>query len=234
MILSFHPLWPILLALWVAWLILLPGYLIAYLIGRKQLDFCERVGASFALGFLDFSFLGLIGYLFSQPLSALFWASSLITVLLGLSVLLTRTIRWFQLTAEDEKSDWKIEIVIISVALIGALVSFGVGWYPRGDAAIHLQAICKIIGQSAITQPIYSLNTKPVILDHAYDTYYFLIALITRRSGLELTVVWRYLSGILALMLPFVVLYAAQGIEGQQNAHIQQFVAFPVNQYFLS
>lgn len=205
MILRFQVLWPIFLLFWIALLIVIPGYLIAYLLWQRRLDSYERVGISFALGYLLFSLYGLLAYLFRLSLEILFWTSFSTTILLGLIISFAHILKRVPAATEAKKPDWRIGISLVSVALIGALVSFGSGWYPRGDAAIHLQAIRKILSQANITQPIYSLDTKHVICDHAYDTYYLLVATITKRSGLELTVVWHYISGILALLLPFVI-----------------------------
>jgi len=226
MTLSFQPLWPVLLFLWTTWLTVLPGYFIAHLTWRNRLNLYEKLGVSFALGFLVFSFLGLLGYLFSLPLDTLFWASSLITLLLGLGVLLTCIFRRFPVTAKAKKLDWKIGMILIIAALLGALISWGSGWYPRGDAAIHLQAIRKIINHAAITQPIYSLDTKPVLWDHAYDTYYLLIALITKHSGLDLAVVWHYLSGVLALLLPFVIYALLKALRASKRLVFNGLVFF--------
>jgi hypothetical protein len=207
MTLPFSLLWPVLLLLWIVGLIVLPGYLIAFVLWRERLDVFERLGAAFALGFTLFAFQSLLGYLMGWPLDALFWLSSVTTMALILIAWLWRSERTLAVPNRPapKRIDWQMGAMLLLVALVGAYISLGSGWYPRGDAAIHLQAIRKMMGQPELTQPIYSLNTQPVLWDHAYDAYYPLVALIARYSGLELTVVWHYLSGVLALLLPFVI-----------------------------
>ena len=207
MTLPFQFAWPIELLGWVGWLIVLPGYVIAFFLWEERVDAYARIGTAFALGFTLFAFQSLLGYLMEWSLEALFWLSSSITMTL---ILIYWIRRYKRIPAVSDRYSskgicWQTGAVLLVVALLGAYISLGSGWHPRGDAAIHLQAIRKMIHQPALTQPIYSLNTKTILWDHAYDAYYPLVAMITYHSGLELTVVWHYLSGVMALLLPFVI-----------------------------
>ncbi|MDD5606826.1 MAG: hypothetical protein PHN37_03130, partial [Candidatus Pacebacteria bacterium] len=209
MVLPFQFSWPLLLFFWVFWLIIFPGYLVLYLVFKEKFNFYERIGMSFAFGFIVFSLFGVLGYFFSLPLNFILLSISIVNILLLLFLIIKRQL--FQSffpylrNIKKRKDFLKIGIVLILFSLIFSLISFGAGWFPRGDTAIHLQAIRKIVSQKNINKPIYSLNTKPPLWDHAYDTYYLLIATITKYSSLDLTVVWHYLSGIFSLLLPFVV-----------------------------
>ncbi len=123
-----------------------------------------------------------------------------------------------------EPVDRHILAALLTVSLLGLLLALGAGWYPAGDAAIHLQAVRKMISLPVITQPHYSFISRPVVPDHAFDTYYLLLAMFSRFSRIELTVTWHYLSGVLALFVPFGIYTLLRAIKAGKTLTLSSLV----------
>ncbi len=206
----FQPQWIVLLLWWIIRLIVLPGYLLAYLLWRSQTDRFEQIGYSFALGFTFFSILGLVSYSFTWSPDLLLGAVTASTVVLFIAALWVtyknKSVNSEETAANKPKSiDRHVAAAIITVSLAGLVIALGAGWYPRGDAAFHLQYIRKIITQDQITQPHTSLVSRQIAASKVYDSYYLLLAMISHYSRLDPTVTWHYLSGVLSLLVPFVI-----------------------------
>ncbi|CZF84758.1 hypothetical protein GCE9029_04596 [Grimontia celer] len=173
-----------------------PGVLI-YLSFFKKINILDAIGSSFSLGFVLFSILTLCGYILNLNISYLHYASILFNLLLLIYIILARD--KIKLIYEIPQ----VFIIILLVAFGGAWISLFSGWYPRGDASVHMQAIIGVFNDEYIKNPSYALIERPLIPDHAFDVYYFLLALISRYSEIEVPIVWHYLSPILSFILPF-------------------------------
>lgn len=153
--------------------VFIPGITISIAFWPKEFNCFERIGHSFALGFLAFVLQAQLGYIAHFPISFLF-GLSWINVSICFIFLICKISSYqtnFSLTGHTSPRYPLIRIfvfvLIVSISVCGFFISLGSEWYPRGDAAIHLQAIRKIISYSNVEQPQYSLLGRPVIWDHS-------------------------------------------------------------------
>lgn len=203
------------------WLVILPGYFAVSFF--KDKNFFNKIGSSFAFGFLFFTFFVELGYLFNLKLNFL-----LISVSFFNTALLTYYFyykRRYKLKSKKTISFIEFFVLLILI-ILGFYIALYSGWYPRGDASVHLQSIRNILSSQTIENPVYSMYNRPVIPDHAYDSYYYLLALLCQISGLKLSIVWHYLTPVLAFFLPFVIYSFVKSLTANRKLIIFSLLAF--------
>lgn len=226
MTIDFNIIWLIKILYLLSWYILIPGLALNFILNSKT-SFIEKIGNSFAFGFVVFSILSFCAYFFA-------WNFKLINVsyyFINLGLILFAFIQnRKKIKIMFSQWNWKnintVFLIIISISILGFIISLFSGWYPRGDAAIHLQVIKNILNQGFVTQPFYSLIGNPIMPDHAYDSYYILIALISKYSGMELSVVWHYLSPVLSLLLPFTLYSFLKSLTKDKKLIVFSLIGF--------
>lgn len=195
-IINFNISWMIDISFLLVIYIILPGFILSK-IAIKQNNILINIGESFSFGFLIFSVFVLFGYFFQLNIRLLHFLLILTDFML-IAIYFFKKHNFVFIKLKKE-----VIFVLIYIAIIGFIISLFSGYYPRGDASIHFQGISSIINSNKFILPKYNLVTDNPIPDHAYDTYYYLIALISIKSGLHHSIVWHYLSPILSLILPF-------------------------------
>lgn len=207
MILEFEIIWILKIIGLLLWYILMPGFLFQILFLKKSL-LIERVGNSFAYGFVLFSILAFAAYLFQLEfvlLHKLFFVINPILLIIVFFQFRKSRKTFSEIFSRSMFKPGKMTMLILLIAISGFVISLFSGWYPRGDAAIHLQVLRNMMSSDTVANAFYSLQGNPAIPDHAYDSYYVFLAMVSRFSGLELSVVWHYVSPVFAILLPFVL-----------------------------
>jgi hypothetical protein len=230
MIISFELIWLFKIVYLLSWYILIPGVALSFILYPKT-SFIIKVGNSFAFGFVVFTIISFWAYLFTWSLNLIHISYYIINPGFILICFIQNSLRIKTLSPLFQwKKLNKTIFTILIISILGFIFSLFSGWMPRGDAAIHLQVIKNIVYQDIVSQPFYSLIGNPIMPDHAYDTYYILIALITKYSGIELSIVWHYLSPILSLLLPFSLYSFLKSLTNDKKLIAFSLVGF----YFLA
>lgn len=171
----------------------LPGFLLG-LMTRITNKMEELLGLSLPLSFVLYWILSLPGY----------WLGYSLWVHFGLIILFVIT-GITQIISKKQKpfinNPWFLFISISGLLCFCA--SLCSGWSPRGDAAIHIQAVQNMAYDGYFTHPYYSLIPKSIITDHCYDIYYPILALIYKLTQVSLPKIWHYLGGSFSLVVPF-------------------------------
>lgn len=211
------------------WFVLLPGVLIQQIVFRNEFSYAVKAGFSFATGFILFSIFAFMSYLLAWRFEMMLILSSSSNILLGIALAFPRQKKIDAAkTFHKHKTDLRLILYVLAMAVGVALISLYSGWFPRGDAAIHLQVIRSILSEGVVENACYSLPGNPLIPDHVYDTYYVLIVCISCFSGIELSIVWHYLSPLFSFMVPFVLLGLLS--ELTQN---KRLIAFSLTGFFI-
>ena len=184
---------------------ILPGFIINLLF-KKKVKLHEALGLSIPLSFFFYLPISFVGYCFELK----------ITTLLLTSVAFLFALIAFLFRIKCRVSIELIPTIVLSLfGLLFYLISLCSGWYPQGDAAIHIQAIRNMMFDGYVSQPYYALIKKELISDHGYDIYYVLISIISKFSKIELTFVWHYIGPIFSSILPFSIF--TFGVELTKN-----------------
>jgi len=174
--------WILLLLGLVIWFIIIPGTLLVYNINIENNKFLN-IALLFPVGIIVFSF---IGYLFEFSLEYINYTYFILNGLGGILTVINSktTFSSLEKLIKNIDSDTFKDLVILTVSSISLfIISLHSNWYPRGDAAIHLQCIQNLIHNNYIVFPFYSLPRDPIIPDHTYDSYYVLLAIFHKNSG---------------------------------------------------
>ncbi|HBG71325.1 MAG: hypothetical protein A2W93_01585 [Bacteroidetes bacterium GWF2_43_63] len=229
MIMQFEIGWIMSISALLLWYILLPGMAMQLLFSR-DLPLTAKAGNSFTAGFVLFSIIAFAGYQFGFSFEVIHLIYFIVTPL----VLLIAFFSWRKRNTKRIGSLMSLispEVIVVLIAAVGGFfVSLYSGWFPRGDAAIHLQVIRNMMSEGVVCNAYYSLPGNPIIPDHAYDTYYVLLVMISRFSGLELSIVWHYLSPVLSFLIPFVLYSLLHSLSASRSVKIFSLISF----FFLS
>ena len=205
----FETIWLYKIFLFIVWYILLPGGILHILLLKKD-SFINIIGSAFAFGFVLFTIIVEFGYWFKLSTNNIHYIISAFNIIFLLFLIFKnhRKILGFRFK-------FKLNIFylsILAISLLGFYISLFSGWYPRGDASVHLQGIRSVLSAKYIIHPTYSMYNSPIIPDHAFEVYYYFVALIIKYSGLQISVVWHYTSPILALFVPFSLVFLLRKI----------------------
>ncbi len=222
----FDIMWIFKIFIFLFWYIVLPGLFISAIKDYKK-TFIERIGVSFALGYVLFSLIVLFGYLYKLNISYINNTVSIFNLICMLYYIKSISSLDIHNMVRYIKLDCRITyIVLITLSISGAYFALNNGWFPRGDASIHMQAIINIIASGNISHPVYSLSNHPIIPDHFFDTYYFLLALISVYTKLEVSVVWHYILPIFSLLIPFSIYAFLKGLTKDKKLIIFSLISF--------
>ena len=188
-----------------SFLIVLPGILLQ-MIALKERSIINLIGGSFLFGFLLFIPMSFISYLCHFPLYSIIIVQVLI--LLILILLNKKSFKKKKISVHK-----KHFFFLLVVGLLSGLLSMVMGWFPRGDASVHLQVIRNLVGDFVINQPHYSLLGQEKIPDHIYDAYYILLASVQYVTKIELTILWHYSSAVFSFFLPFSIYYLGYNLK---------------------
>lgn len=189
----------------------LPGYLLTLIVHRKRMDPIVLLADTPVFGFVFFSVFALAAYLLG-------WRWVVLVGVWGIGVGVLALVCWRSSARQRAGSvEWPRRWLFgltASVAICLGLLSFGTQWVESGDSAIHLQALTRMAHRPVVSLPTYSLLTDVPVWDHAFDSYYPLLILLARASDLELYELWRLLSAVWILSLPFGVVSLARELGG--------------------
>jgi hypothetical protein len=190
-------------------LIYVPGYLLALIVHRKRVDPIILLADAPVFAFVFFSCFALAAYLLSWT-----WGTLAATYGLGaatLAVFCWRS-RWHRRSGEGPRDPGLLGFTAL-ISLCLAILSLGAQWIAGGDSAIHLQVLTRMAHRPIVAQPTYSLLSDIPIWDHAYDTYYPLFIVLRGATGLDLYVLWRLLSALWIVPLPFALVAFARELS---------------------
>jgi hypothetical protein len=180
-------------------ILIIPGFLFQKLI-IKETSIPLIIGGSIAFGLLIIVPIGIIGYALNLNLLLM-----LLIQLLFVGVL--TYLRRKEFNIKDFDFEWRELVILSLVGIFSSFLSLCSGWYPRGDAAVHIQGIRNILNSSGLVQPHYTLLKQFPIPDHLYDVYYIVLAWVYKFSQIELTVLWHYSAVVFSYYFPFVIYY---------------------------
>ena len=186
-----------------------PGYLLALMVHRKRVDPILLLADVPVFAFVFFSCFALAAYLLAWT-----WATLVAAYGLGAATLALFCWRsgWYRRSDEGPRDPWLFGFTAF-ISLCLAILSIGTQWVAVGDSAIHLQVLTRMAYRPMVVQPTYSLLSDIPAWDHAYDTYYPLLILFSRATGLHLYELWRLLSAVWMIPLPFALVAFARELS---------------------
>jgi len=229
MTLQFDIYWLLQISGLLVWFVILPGLLLQQLFFKNDFSSAVKTGFAFAVGFVLFSIISFIAYFLSLHFNTIFLVCSIVNgFLLAAYIFRMYKRRLSNSIINYAKPDWHLILLMVTLSVSVLFISLFSGWFPRGDAAIHLQVIRNMLSGGIVENAYYSLPGNPLIPDHVYDTYYVLLACISYFSGIELSVVWHYMSPLLSALVPFILYGFLKELTGNRK-----LIAFSLMCFFI-
>jgi|GEM_PF-6522871 len=229
MTLQFDIFWLLQISGLLVWFVILPGLLLQQLFFKNDFSSAVKTGFAFAVGFVLFSIISFIAYFLSLHYNTIFLVCSIVNgFLLAAYIFRMYKRRLSNSIINYAKPDWHLILLMVTLSVSVLFISLFSGWFPRGDAAIHLQVIRNMLSGGIVENAYYSLPGNPLIPDHVYDTYYVLLACISYFSGIELSVVWHYMSPLLSALVPFILYGFLKELTGNRK-----LIAFSLMCFFI-
>ncbi len=229
MTLQFDIFWLLQISGLLVWFVILPGLLLQQLFFKNDFSSAVKTGFAFAVGFVLFSIISFIAYFLSLHFNTIFLVCSIVNgFLLAAYIFRMYKRRLSNSIINYAKPDWHLILLMVTLSVSVLFISLFSGWFPRGDAAIHLQVIRNMLSGGIVENAYYSLPGNPLIPDHVYDTYYVLLACISYFSGIELSVVWHYMSPLLSALVPFILYGFLKELTGNRK-----LIAFSLMCFFI-
>jgi hypothetical protein len=200
--------------------VLLPGTLVVTVI-QPEADGAHRAALSCSLGYVLFVSIALIALPFNATFELLNLLFSVIAAVAAMALFINRSL----------KTNFRISGTTLLVA-IAAACGFGLsllsGWFPRGDASVHLQSINNLVQEGRVAGARYSLVGQPEIPDQVFNAHHVLLALISRSFGLSPDIAWHYFSPVLAVFVPSTVLLMISAVTEDHRLQIFTLTSFMV------
>jgi len=216
----FETIWIVKIIISLIWYLLLPGAISSFLLFSKE-KIHIHLAFSFAFGFCILTFFVEIAYFFRLELSLLNILISSFNTIVLIFYLKRKLFRKVFTVTLDFSS-----LIILIISILGFYFSINSGWHIRGDSTIHIQAIRNILTSNIVSHPVYSMINSPIIPDHVYDSYYYLLALISKSSNLKISIIWHYLTPIFSFILPIVVFTFVKSLTVKKELIIFSLISF--------
>lgn len=213
-------LWLVKIAAGIALYVVVPGMFVLRFV-QPNVTGTHRAALSFALGYVLFANIAIVALPFNASFEVMNIAFGVIATAAVIISIPNRSTKFNVRLSEST-------VFMATAAACGFGLSLLSGWFPRGDASVHLQSINNLVQDGRVMEARYSLVDHPAIPDQGFNAQHLLVALISRNFGLAPDVTWHYLSPVIALFVPSTVILLVSAVAIEKRLQFYTLTSFLV------